>query len=104
MASKAKKRAVGNGVQRPLEAAGQREEEKEEDEVENEEEDDEDSDEEEDEDDEIVDEVRSTRDHSGSRSCRNLMGDVGSCDFPPLWYRTHLIQVPTAGFPTHYSL
>lgn len=99
MASKAKKRAVGKGVQRPLEAADQREEEEEEDEVENEEEDDEDSDEEEDED-EIVDEVRSTRDHPGSRSCRNLMGDVGSCDFPPLWYRTH----PYPGFPTHYSL
>ncbi|XP_031244483.1 BRCA2 and CDKN1A-interacting protein [Mastomys coucha] len=56
MASKAKKRAVGNGVQRTLAAAGQREEEEEEDEVEDEEEDDEDSDEEEDEDDEIVDE------------------------------------------------
>lgn len=34
MASKAKKRAVGNGVQRTLAAAGQREEEEEEDEVE----------------------------------------------------------------------
>ncbi|XP_055464910.1 BRCA2 and CDKN1A-interacting protein [Psammomys obesus] len=55
MASKAKKRAVGNGVQRPLGAQAQREEE-EEDEVEDEEEDDEDSDEEEDEDDEVVDE------------------------------------------------
>lgn len=56
MASKAKKRAVGNGVQRPLEAPSQREEE-EEDELEDEEEDDEDSEEEEDdEDDEIVDE------------------------------------------------
>lgn len=63
MASKAKKRAVGNGVQRTLAAAGQREEEEEEDEVEDEEEDDEDSDEEEDEDDEIVDEVSGTRDH-----------------------------------------
>lgn len=63
MASKAKKRAVGNGVQRPLEAPSQREEE-EEDELEDEEEDDEDSEEEEDdEDDEIVDEVRGTRDH-----------------------------------------
>lgn len=51
MASKAKKRAVGNGVQRPLGAQAQREEE-EEDEVEDEEEDDEDSDE----DDEVVDE------------------------------------------------
>ncbi|GAB1292813.1 BRCA2 and CDKN1A-interacting protein [Apodemus speciosus] len=56
MASKAKKRAVGNGVQRPLGATGRREEEEEEDEVEDEEEEDEDSDEEEDEDDEIVDE------------------------------------------------
>lgn len=46
MASQAKKRAVGNGVQRTLAAAGQREEEEEEDEVEDEEEDDEDSDEE----------------------------------------------------------
>lgn len=63
MASKAKKRAVGNGVQRPLGASSQREEE-EEDEVVEEEEDDEDSDEEEDEDDEIVDEVRGTRDHT----------------------------------------
>ncbi|XP_042141067.1 BRCA2 and CDKN1A-interacting protein isoform X2 [Peromyscus maniculatus bairdii] len=54
MASKAKRRAVGNGVQPPLGAKGQREEE-EEDEVEDEEEDDEDSDDEEDED-EIVDE------------------------------------------------
>lgn len=59
MASKAKKRAVGNGVQRPPGAQDLREEE-EEDEVEDEEEDDEDSDEEEDEDDEIVDEVRRT--------------------------------------------
>lgn len=58
MASRAKKRAVGNGVQRPLGAQGHHEEE-EEDEVEDEEEDDEDSDEEEDED-EIVDEVRHT--------------------------------------------
>lgn len=58
MASKAKRRAVGNGVQPPLGAKGQREEE-EEDEVEDEEEDDEDSDDEEDED-EIVDEVRHT--------------------------------------------
>lgn len=57
MASKAKKRAVGNGIQRPLGAPGQREEEEEEeDEVEDEEEDEDDSDEEEDEDDEIVDE------------------------------------------------
>lgn len=63
MASKAKKRAVGNGVQRPLEAPSQQEEE-EEDEVVEEEEDDEDSDVEEDEDDEIVDEVRGTRDHT----------------------------------------
>ncbi|CAH6793256.1 BRCA2 and CDKN1A-interacting protein [Phodopus roborovskii] len=54
MASKAKRRAVGNGAQRPLGQLDQREEE-EEDEVEDEEEDDEDSDEEEDED-EIVDE------------------------------------------------
>lgn len=58
MASRAKKRAVGNGVQRPLEPQGHHEEE-EEDEMEDEEEDDEDSDEEEDED-EIVDEVRHT--------------------------------------------
>ncbi|EDL17779.1 BRCA2 and CDKN1A interacting protein, isoform CRA_e [Mus musculus] len=57
MASKAKKRAVGNGIQRPLGAPGQREEEEEEeDEVEDEEEDEDDSDEEEDEVDEIVDE------------------------------------------------
>lgn len=56
MASSAKKRAVGNGVQR-LGAQGHHEEE-EEDEVEDEE-DDENSDEEEDED-EIVDEVRHT--------------------------------------------
>lgn len=112
MASKAKKRAVGNGVQRPLGATGRREEEEEEDEVEDEEEEDEDSEEEEDEDDEIVDEVRGTRDHifscrcdSGSRSCGNVVGDVGSCDFLPLWYRTgHILtQVLTAGFSTHYS-
>lgn len=58
MASRAKKRAVGNGIQRPLGAQGHHEEE-EEDEMEDEEEDDEDSEEEEDED-EIVDEVRHT--------------------------------------------
>lgn len=69
MASKAKKRAVGNGVQEPLGAEGQREEE-EEDEVEDEEEDDEDSDEEEDEDDEVVDEVRHMRPYFWYRSER----------------------------------
>ncbi|XP_069913177.1 BRCA2 and CDKN1A-interacting protein isoform X7 [Oryctolagus cuniculus] len=56
MASRSKRRAVGNGVPRPPGAPVQRHEQEEEDEVEDEDEDEEDSDEEEDEDDEIVDE------------------------------------------------
>ncbi|XP_062070991.1 BRCA2 and CDKN1A-interacting protein isoform X1 [Lepus europaeus] len=56
MASRSKRRAVGNGVPRPPGAPVQRDEQEEEDEVEDEDEDEEDSDEEEDEDDEIVDE------------------------------------------------
>lgn len=118
MASSAKRRAVGNGVQRPLGAQDQREEE-EEDEVEEEDEDEEDSDDEEDEDDEIVDEVRHTwpcfccrsergkkttqnnkPKRSGIRSCGQVVRAVGSCDCLSLWFRSmaDLTQVPTGGF------
>ncbi|KAM5320292.1 BRCA2 and CDKN1A-interacting protein isoform 3-T3 [Glossophaga mutica] len=57
MASRSKRRAVGDGAPRPPDAPAQRHEEEEDDEVEDQDEDDEeDSDEEEDEDDEVVDE------------------------------------------------
>ncbi|XP_054437660.1 BRCA2 and CDKN1A-interacting protein isoform X2 [Pteronotus mesoamericanus] len=56
MASRSKRRALGDGVPRPPDAPAPRLEEEEDDEVEDEDEDDEDSDGEEDEDDEVVDE------------------------------------------------
>lgn len=62
MASRSKRRAVGDGAPQPSDAPAPRHEEEEDDEVEDGDEDDEDSDEGEDEDDEVVDEVSSTGD------------------------------------------
>lgn len=79
MASRSKRRAVGDGAPRPPDAPAPRLEEEEDDEVEDQDEDDEDSDEEEDEDDEVVDEVSCTGDPTSGSIWENILWPLRPC-------------------------